>query len=197
MNVDDYRSFNQAEPLLKTPEDEEKYPLKNINETSDVTSHLLTIPSEHKPPHRLYSSTKHLFVKQKSFDITEETPFLSPTTLAVPETTSFVARAEVNMPKHDSQESVQRIITERRKRDDHLKDINQYDIYEVNNMGDKDASESSDEQRDQQDIYADNCDETNDKCWVLFLYYYVNCGMIEGCVRNSRLISACRTIESN
>lgn len=168
MNVDDYRSFNQAEPLLKTPEHEEKYPLKNINENSEASSHLLAIPSEHKPVvHRLYGSTKHLFVKQKSFDITEETPFLSPTTLALPES-SFVARVEVNtqekrMPKNDSQESVQRIITERRKRDENLKDINQFDIYEVN-VGDKDpsTSETNDEQRDIED--ADKCDETSDKC---------------------------------
>ncbi|KAK9701208.1 Ion transport protein [Popillia japonica] len=170
MNVDDYRSFNQAEPLLKTPEHEEKYALKNINEASEASSHLLVIPAEHKPLQRLYGSTKHLFIKQKSFDITEETPFLSPATLALPES-SFVARAEVNtseklMPKHDSQESVQRIITERRKRDEKFKDINQYDIYEVNS-GETDpctSSVSTDEQRDYQEIHVDNCGETSDKC---------------------------------
>nr|XP_022916967.1 voltage-dependent T-type calcium channel subunit alpha-1G-like isoform X2 [Onthophagus taurus] len=146
MNFEDYKSLNQIEPFLKKTDVEiEKYPLKNINENAPLETGnvLLSVPIE-KPIHRLYGSTKHLFSKQKSMEITEETPFLSPNTLTVPEI-KIVAKIEmdeptnIQMPKHDSQESVQRIITERRKRDD-LRDINQYDIYDLSTNQEKEES---------------------------------------------------------
>ncbi|KAJ8957404.1 hypothetical protein NQ318_004884, partial [Aromia moschata] len=98
---------------------------------------------EAKPLHRLYGSTRHLFVKQLSMDIGEETPFL----LSVKDVR---AGEEPKIPKHDSQESVQRIITERRKLDENLKEINRYDIFDVTRNGSEEhLVEDDDEQPDQ------------------------------------------------
>lgn len=97
----------------------ESKPLKKINE-----DFLLAVPVEPKPVHKVYGSTKHLFLKQRSMEVTEEeeTPFL----LAAP------AKGEVDV-KRDSQESVERIISERRMLDDHFgsKDVRKDDIFDV------------------------------------------------------------------
>lgn len=130
-NLDDIITINVPEPTK---------PEKKTNRDNDG-SFLLVIPQEQKPLHRLYGSTRHLFAKQRSMEITEETPFLLETDLSVPETKLVVEKVEVNLRpepavglvKNDSQESVQRIISERRKLDDSFKDIDQSDIYDITN----------------------------------------------------------------
>lgn len=97
-----------------------------VEPKKEDTRFLLAVPQEHKPLQRLYGSTKHLFSKQRSLEITEETPFL----LSVSQTQAEVNFAPQEMKAHDSQESVQRIISERRRLDDNLKDVNQHDIFE-------------------------------------------------------------------
>lgn len=126
-NREDIIALNRNDNFLKITEPEEKYPLKKINESNDNNTNLLSIPIETKPLHKLYGSTKHLFCRQKSMEITEETPFLLAPTLNVIDTD----KQELKIPKHDSQESVQRVITERRKLDENYKDIDQYDIFDV------------------------------------------------------------------
>ncbi|RZC35961.1 voltage-dependent T-type calcium channel subunit alpha-1G, partial [Asbolus verrucosus] len=74
-NLDEIISLSQNEGLLKVPKSEERFPLKRINETNE--NNRLTVPAEPKP--KFYGSTKHLFARQKSMDITEETPFLQST----------------------------------------------------------------------------------------------------------------------
>lgn len=111
------------DPILRC---EDNINIKRINETSEQNKMTLLIPHETKPVNRLYGSTRHLFQKQIMKENSEETTFL----LSVPS----VRKSEDNkipIPKHDSQESVQRIITERRKLDENLKDIDKYDIFEV------------------------------------------------------------------
>lgn len=128
-NLEDIIALNRSDNFLKiSTEPEEKYALKKINETIDNNTNLLSLPVEQKPLHKLYGSTKYLFTRQKSIDITEETPFLLAPTLHVIDTDK---EKELKIPKHDSQESVQRVITERRKLDDNFKDIDQYDIFDV------------------------------------------------------------------
>ncbi|KAK4874817.1 hypothetical protein RN001_014177 [Aquatica leii] len=133
-NLDEIINVSQHEHLLKLPDIEEKYLLKNINESCE-TNLLLGVPTETKPLNRRHGSTKQLFTKQKSFEITEETPFLLSTYLvpdAKPQADVETEELKIlKIPKHDSQESVQRIITERRKLDENLKDINQYDIFDI------------------------------------------------------------------
>lgn len=134
-NLDDIITINVPEPSK---------PDKKINRDIEG-SFLLVIPQEQKPLHRLYGSTRHLFSKQKSMEITEETPFLLETDLSVPETKLLVETVEMNLRpepsvslvKNDSQESVQRIISERRKLDENFKDIDQSDIYDITNKDDK------------------------------------------------------------
>ena len=135
--------------------------LKNVNEVNrtqridEPKQLLLSAPKEdQKPLHRLFGSTRHLFVRQKATDIpiTEETPFLT-VTLPVPSSTAservIVAEAVVNeekrplTKKHDSQESVHRVITERRNRDEGLLErVDRFDIFEVvtTNKGNADSS---------------------------------------------------------
>ncbi|XP_049817444.1 voltage-dependent T-type calcium channel subunit alpha-1H-like isoform X2 [Aethina tumida] len=125
-NLDEIITVN-TDNLLKLPKIEDK--VKRTNETTDTNR--LFVPHEQKPVSKLYGSTKHLFHKQLSMDVTEETPFLQSTnTLTVPE-------PNLKIPKHDSQESVQRIITERRKMDENMKEINQFDIFDVNNSSEE------------------------------------------------------------
>lgn len=89
--------------------------------STNETDNRLKLPSETKPLNRLYGSTKHLFQKQLCMDVEEETPFLSaPTSVK-----------SVKPQRHDSQESVQRIISERRQRDETLKDFDRNDIYDT------------------------------------------------------------------
>lgn len=84
-------------------------------------------------------------------EITEETPFLLETDLSIPETKLLIEKAEVNLRpepavtlvKNDSQESVQRIISERRKLDESFKDIDQSDIYDITNRDDKPEVQTS------------------------------------------------------
>lgn len=134
-NLDDIITINVPEPSK---------PEKRTNRDNEG-SFLLVIPQEQKPLHRLYGSTRHLFAKQRSMEITEETPFLLETDLSIPETKLLIEKAEVNLRpepavtlvKNDSQESVQRIISERRKLDESFKDIDQSDIYDITNRDDK------------------------------------------------------------
>lgn len=75
--------------------------------------------------HKSYGSTKHLFARAtKQNDITEETPFLNHD-----ESESSTEMSKIHKP--DSQENVQRIISERRLLDENLKDINQFEIFDV------------------------------------------------------------------
>lgn len=175
-NLDDIISVSQHEKMLKLPHIEEKYSIKNINESSD-TNLLLGVPTEQKPMHRLYGSTKHLFTKQKSIDISEETPFLLPaTTYLAPESKS---KEEVDteespeeiqelkipkLPKHDSQESVQRIITERRKLDENLKDINQYDIFDITHGSEENLVKTDSDEKQESEICEDTQNVTSDDC---------------------------------
>lgn len=133
-NLDDIIALNRSDNFLRIREPEEKYPLKRINESNDAN--LLSLPVEQKPLHKLYGSTKHLFSRQKSMEITEETPFLltpSVHVIEAPKSSSSkdYKGKELRIPKHDSQESVQRVITERRMLDENFKDIDQFDIFDV------------------------------------------------------------------
>ncbi|XP_063917204.1 voltage-dependent T-type calcium channel subunit alpha-1G-like isoform X2 [Zophobas morio] len=155
-NLDEIISLNQNETLLRIPKVEERFPLKRINETNE--NNRLAVPPDPKP--KFFGSTKHLFTKQLSMDISEETPFLQ-TSLTVPP--SQVEKVEVTkheekelkMPKHDSQESVQRIITERRKLDESLKEFNEYDIFDVTHSSEENLVEK-DEQREKSDSENEN-----------------------------------------
>ncbi|XP_065163665.1 voltage-dependent T-type calcium channel subunit alpha-1H isoform X3 [Atheta coriaria] len=112
--------------------------LKRSNQ--GLNENLLPIPKdEHDSSNfrRLYGSTKHLFMKPSSSppkDVTEETPFLQP-------------ESQIKIPKHDSQESVQRIITERRKMDESLKDVNEYDIFDISNGSEEQLVDSEPAER--------------------------------------------------
>ncbi|KAF2893229.1 hypothetical protein ILUMI_12948 [Ignelater luminosus] len=175
-NLDDIISVSQHEKMLKLPQIEEKYSIKNINESSD-TNLLLGVPTEQKPMHRLYGSTKHLFTKQKSIDISEETPFLLPaTTYLAPESKSEeeadteeqseeIQELKIpKLPKHDSQESVQRIITERRKLDENLKDINQYDIFDITHGSEENLVKTDSDDKQESEICEDIQNVTSDDC---------------------------------
>lgn len=137
-NLEDIRNIDESVSDIQTNLDEivtivspiEAKPLKKINE-----DFLLAIPMEQKPLHKFYGSTKHLFVKQKSMDVTEETPFL----LAAP--TKVDEDEDGKMPKHDSQESVERIISERRMLDDSFKDVRKHDIFDVMQGGEADLEQ--------------------------------------------------------
>ncbi|XP_060523337.1 voltage-dependent T-type calcium channel subunit alpha-1H-like isoform X2 [Cylas formicarius] len=110
-----------AEPQRDTDEMQLKVPtIDEPKRTTTNGNNRLALPVDSKPVHRLYGSTKHLFNKQLSMDVTEETPFLQALPVPVP-----------RLPKHDSQESVQRIIKERRKLDENLKEVDRYDIFDV------------------------------------------------------------------
>lgn len=90
---------------------------KSTNESDNR----LKLPFEAKPLNRLYGSSKHLFQKQLCMDVEEETPFLN----------AFTSVKSAKQQRHDSQESVQRIISERRQRDETLKDFDRNDIYDT------------------------------------------------------------------
>lgn len=163
-NLDDIISVSQHEKILKLPQIEEKY-VKNINESSD-TNLLLGVHPESKPINRLYGSTKHLFTKQKSVDITEETPFLLTNITKTEEEEEPEGEKELKIPKipkHDSQESVQRIITERRKLDENLKDINQYDIFDITHSSEENLVKDDSEEKPE-DCDAELNEEKNDDC---------------------------------
>ncbi|KAF5289783.1 hypothetical protein FQA39_LY03700 [Lamprigera yunnana] len=160
-NLDDVVNVTQHDHLLKLPDIEEKYSLKNINEVSD-TNLLLSVPTDLKPMNRRQGSTKQLFMKQMSFEITEETPFLLSTYLVsdakpkeeikIDETNDLKVS---KILKHDSQESVQRIISERRKLDENMKDFNQYDIFDVTHGSEENLVQNDID--DKQECV--NCDE--------------------------------------
>lgn len=142
-NLDEIISLNQSE-TLRVPKPEERFPLKRINETNE--NNRLTLPVEPKP--KFYGSTKHLFSKQMSMEITEETPFLQ-----VPQTQVEINKSEekeLKLPKHDSQESVQRIITERRKLDENLKEFNEFDIFDVTHSSEENLVDEQREKTDNQ-----------------------------------------------
>lgn len=121
-------------------------PLKKINE-----DFLLAIPVEQKPMYKLYGSTKHLFVKQKSMEVTEETPFLlaAPPRVEVEVSKSSDEDEDGRMPKHDSQESVERIISERRMLDDNFKDVKKHDIFDVTRVGEEKIKDGVVSEKDQ------------------------------------------------
>lgn len=149
-NLDEIITISSQPDTLKVPKIEETK-IKRTNEMNS-SNKLLLVPPEVKQMHKFYGSTKHLFQKQMSIDISEETPFL----LTVPGTQPG---EEAKLPKHDSQESVQRIITERRKLDENLKDINQYDIFDVTRNGSEENLVDDDEQREEHDVKSN---EKND-----------------------------------
>lgn len=112
--------------------------LKTVNEIQEHNISRLLVPQETKPINRLYGSTKHLFQKQVSMDLYEETPFLAPPSggSLSPSGSKFTSekrdRSECfKPPRHDSQESVQRIITERRQLDETLKELEKFDIFDI------------------------------------------------------------------
>lgn len=137
---------------LKVPkiEDAQKE-LKRINETQETNR--LFVPQECKPVNKLYGSTKHLFQKQVSMDIYDETPFLIPADISVGESMKIPCsdfsgdqrdRSDcLRPPRHDSQESVQRIITERRKLDEQLKEFDQYDIFDTTHSSEENLVDES------------------------------------------------------
>lgn len=84
----------------------------NPKQASEADGNLLSVVTAERPSHRRFGSTKNLFVKQFSMDISEETPFLGDEE-AVKSTDSEIV--VLNIIKHDSQESVERVIKERRK----------------------------------------------------------------------------------
>lgn len=52
---------------------------------------------------------------------------------------------EDRMPKHDSQESVERIISERRMLDDNFKDVKKHDIFDVTHSSEENLDEKDGE----------------------------------------------------
>lgn len=135
----------------REPKIEDTVNVKRVNETNDQNKRTLLIPHETKPVNRLFGSTKHLFQKQLSVDTVEETTFL----LSVPNTRKS-EDIKIPLPKHDSQESVQRIITERRKLDENLKEINKYDIFEVPRKQSNENMAEVDGQRDKDSTEGDS-----------------------------------------
>ncbi|KAF5282496.1 hypothetical protein FQR65_LT14266 [Abscondita terminalis] len=167
---DEILSVSQHEHLLKLPDIEERYLSKSITESCD-TNLLLSVPTESKPLNRRHGSTKQLFTKQKSFEITEETPFLLTPYLSA----EVKAQCDIEMEetkemkfqkilKHDSQESVQRIITERRKLDENLKDINQYDIFDINHGSEENLVKNDSDDKPECVNYDEIKEVNNDYC---------------------------------
>lgn len=147
-NLDD-ANYAHDKLVKKHSDIEDRHSLKNIIATSSDASLLLNVPMEHKPVHKSYGSTKHLFVRSKQIDITEETPFLNQE-----ESESSTEVSKTHKP--DSQENVQRIISERRLLDESLKDINQFDIFDV--------AHSSEENLVDTHLSEKEDDETKDEC---------------------------------
>lgn len=149
-NFDDIITINQHSDLLKVTERDDPNILKvaeketsNLCPPKTVKENVLTIPVEQKPLHKLYGSSKHLF-RQISVDIcNEQTPFLLTTQQSMDESEKTEPVVSIELKLHDSQESVQRIISERRKLDDNLKEIDEFDIFERT-----DACKENSENRD-------------------------------------------------
>lgn len=147
-NLDEIISLSQNEALVRIPKTEERFTLKRINETNE--NNCLSVLSEAKP--KFYGSSKHLFAKQKSMDVAEETPFL-----LVPQ--QSIENVEINeendeelkILKHNSQESVHRIIIERRKLDENLRQFSNYDIFDVTHSSEENLVDRK-EERDKMDI---------------------------------------------
>lgn len=128
-------------------------------EAKPQKTNILTIPMEPKPLHKLYGSTKHLF-RQKSMEVTEQTPFLLTPQQSMEESEKSEPVVCIELKLHDSQESVQRIISERRKLDDKLKDINEFDIFERRTDDKKDVAQISSGSR----VEASDPDIAEDLC---------------------------------
>lgn len=147
-DLDEIITLSQSESLLKAPKSEERFPLKRINETNE--DNRLLVPQVSLPISKFYGSTQHLFAKPAK---AEENSFLQSTnSLEVPQKQG-VEEVEINVegsvegdkelksgiPKHDSQESVQRITSERRKLDENLKE---YDcIFDVTHSSEENLVE--------------------------------------------------------
>lgn len=145
-NFDDIITINQHSDLLKVAELEETNlcPSITLNESflklptepKNISDNVLKLPTEQKPLHKLYGSTKHLF-RQRSMDVcSEETPFIQ----VSEDTDRSEPITNIELKIHDSQESVQRIISERRKLDENLKEINEFDIFERTDLNDSDSN---------------------------------------------------------
>ncbi|CAH1136170.1 unnamed protein product [Ceutorhynchus assimilis] len=132
INLDEILTYPPPVPvqLLKVPKIEEK----KINETLDV--HRLSVNK------KLSGSTKHLFQKQVSMEVYEETPFFK--------VTSSDNSNSLKLPgsRHDSQESVQRIITERRNLDDNFKQFDRYDIFDTKHSSEEHLFSASEDLKD-------------------------------------------------
>lgn len=149
-NNESRRPSSHLDEIIVAADSEETTTRCGIRDVSD-TSFLLAVPQEQKPLHKFYGSTKHLFTKQKAVEVTEEMPFL----LVVSEPRTVVEKAEINppppednelnIPKHDSQEGVERIISERRRLDDSFKEVGQHDIYEMRNGSKENLVEKDDD----------------------------------------------------
>lgn len=124
-------SASDLSPAPSVKYNKNEQPLKRINETNESNSNkrLLSLPMESLTLSKLYGSTKQLFMKQQPQQpqTEEETPFL----LNVAPSSC----GEMKLPKHDSQESVHRIITERRKLDEkNLREIKQNNIFDMDDV---------------------------------------------------------------
>lgn len=146
-NYDDIITINQHPDFLKvTTDDNNLCPAISLNDNflkipgeKSLGDNILKIPSEQRSLHKLYGSTKHLF-RQRSMDVcNEETPFIQ----VSEETDRSEPITNVELKIHDSQESVQRIISERRKLDETLKDINEFDIFEQTDVEDSKSDKNT------------------------------------------------------
>ncbi|XP_066152994.1 voltage-dependent T-type calcium channel subunit alpha-1G-like isoform X2 [Euwallacea fornicatus] len=148
INLDEILTYPPKDFLtlhqLQVPkiDDDQRGNKKSSENALDLTNRL-SIRHESKPVNRLYGSTKHLFQKQLSMDICEETPFLAALAVSeaarsdnkkVPSSSDEFSTDKIEYLKplrYDSQESVQRIIAERRKLDENFKAVDPYDIYDT------------------------------------------------------------------
>lgn len=148
-NMDDIRNIDESLPDIRGVREhksESRRPSSHLDEIvvaepeeKRKDNFLLAVSQEQKPLHKLYGSSRHLFAKQRGLDLTEETRFLltvsKPPRMLVEnvEINTTPEDSDLKIPKHDSQESVERIISERRRLDDSFKDVEQHNIYEVTN----------------------------------------------------------------
>lgn len=95
-----------------------------------IKENVLMVPMEQKPLHKLYGSTKHLF-RQKSMDVcSEQTPFLLSAQQSTEESDKSEPAVSIELRLQDTHDTVQRIISERRKLDGQLKEVEDFDIFE-------------------------------------------------------------------
>lgn len=95
-----------------------------------IKENVLMVPMEQKPLQKLYGSTKHLF-RQKSMDVcNEQTPFLLSPQQSTEESDKSEPAVSIELRLQDTHDTVQRIISERRKLDGQMKEVEDFDIFE-------------------------------------------------------------------